>query len=63
MLAEKLTAERGGVLGGREGLAAHGGFDGSRVFDNDGDFGIVPAELRAVVEVGAAANHHTVVGD
>jgi hypothetical protein len=63
VFTEELTSERGSVFGGAVRLAGHEGVDGGGVFDHDGDFGIVVAELGAVVQVRAAADHNAIVGD
>lgn len=63
VFAEELATERGGEAAGHPGLTVHGGLEGGEVLDDDGDFGIVVAELRAVVEVGGAADDHAIVGD
>jgi len=63
MFTEELTSERGCVFGCAIGLAGHEGVDWSWVFDHNGDFGIVVAELGAVVQVRATADNNAVVGD
>lgn len=63
MFAEQLAAERCCEAAGHPGLTVHVGLKGSEVFDDDGDFGIVVAKLGAVVEIGRAADDHTVVSN
>ena len=63
VFTEELPAERGCVFGCLVGLAGHEGVDRAGVFNHDCDFGIVVAELGAVVQVRATADNNAVVGD
>lgn len=63
VLAEDVPAQGGGEGGGGERLAGHLALDRGGILDDDGDLGVVGAQLGAVVEVGGAADDEAVVGD
>ena len=63
VFAGELPAQRGCESGGAEGEAVEGGGERGGVLDDDGDFGVVRAELGAVVQVRGAADYGLVVGD
>lgn len=66
VLAEEVAAEGGGEARRAVRTAVHGAVDQVLLvvlLDDDGDFRVVRAELRAVVEVRRAADHEPVVGD
>lgn len=63
VLAVEEAAEGGGKLGSCVRAAIHISSDRRRVLDDDGNFGVVVAELRAVVEVGRTADDQLVVSD
>lgn len=63
VLAPEHAAESGGVVACGVGLAVHEGLQGQGVFHDDGELGVVEAELGAVVDVAAAADDDAVVYD
>lgn len=63
VFAPESAAEGGGEGGGGEGRAGHGGREGARVFDDEGELRVVGAELGAVVQVRGADYCDGVVGD
>lgn len=63
VFAGEAATEGGRKAAGFPGLPVHSRVDEPGVFDYAGDFGVVVAELRAVVEVGGADDGNAVVGD
>ena len=63
MLAPQHSAERGGVMTCGILLAVHQGLKWQGVFHDDGQLGVMEAELGAVVDVTGATNGDTVVHD
>ena len=52
MFSEELTSQSGRKFGGAPGATVHVTVNGRRVFDYAGDFGIMIAELRTVIQIG-----------
>lgn len=63
MLAEELATQGGCKF--RSGIrpSVHRRRERRRVLDDDGDFGVVKAELGAIVQICRPANHDAVVGN
>lgn len=61
MFAEELSTERSRVSGDLDTLAGHAGVYEIVVLDYDGDFGVVTAELRAVIEICGTTNYGPII--
>lgn len=63
VLAPQVATERSSVATRFVRQAVHGALDDLGVFHHDGDFAVMVPDLRAIVDVGAAADGPAVVDD